>query len=121
MGEIEWSAKSNNRADALTLRFKELLRQQAVMYAESDQSEVITDANVNEASRTILRGDRKKRNCLIAFLRALLELLGGGFFGAAASMLIGIDPVNRIIVWILCIAGAVMFITAKILEHATSI
>ena len=114
-----WPTEATSRAEAVSDQFRTALRASAETLATRDGSTIITDANVNEAAKDIMRG-AQERSIPSAILRAILEALGGGGVGAAIALYY--DPNhNQTLVVFLLVAGIVMFVSAKVIEHLTTL
>lgn len=115
-----WPPPTDDKLEEVQKKFSVLLRKFAEELCDLDDSHVVTDANVNEARKLLMRGDRKKRSLLIAVVRGVLELLGGGFVGAAIPLCLG-NPSGdlKVLIVFFLVGGIVMFVVAKILEHLT--
>lgn len=115
-----WPPESNAELEAAQQSFSTRIRELAEHVSSEDGGRIVTDAHIREASRVLMRGSKSPRNVAIAILRAVLELLGGGFVGAAVPVCLGVQRIDAL-AGVLFIAGAVMFIAAKVLEHLTEL
>ncbi|MDE2105884.1 MAG: hypothetical protein KGL39_52160 [Patescibacteria group bacterium] len=115
-----WPQEAINKLEEAQRLFSEHLRKFSEDVSGLDGSHIVTDANIEEARKLLMRGDRKKRHPWIAVLRALLELIGGGFVGAAIPLCLEKEP-QRVLIGAFLVAGILMFVTAKVIEHLTEL
>lgn len=119
---FEWGPVANERFREVNSQFDKALRSEAELLASLDSSRAVTDANVNEAAKGVMRGSRismrRRVFCII------LEFFGGGLCGWGFSVLTAPSPptgqkldIPRVVGGVIIGAGLLLFIAGKAEEN----
>ena len=114
---ITWSPESEKRLEEVIGRFRSALRALSETLAIRDSASVITDANVEEAAGSIMRGHRRPLEKAIRIGLGVVEFVGGALSGSAIMIwgsLATKEPLAaNWVAWVFFCAGLVLFVLGK--------
>lgn len=84
----QWSENANKERDKIAALFKEALADQANRYAGLDGSKDVRDADVREAQRTLIRGNRVEGAWKFKLSMAFMEYAGAFLSGVGGAIIL---------------------------------